>query len=188
VDRSYAVRQAVRRSIGTILWGTAGMLVAVGIGALLLWSWPDLGHPGWLRAGAILLLAAMALLVAALAYLVVTTAVDGFGPRLVFAVDDRGLTFGRQRLAGPQRFIPWSEVVRVRTYTLSRRPAGGAHGPPSHLSYLQVDLADGSSDRRSAPDSPFDWRPLADAVELVAPRVPQTHDGVLPEGEDPVRR
>jgi hypothetical protein len=180
---SYAVRQSLRGSLGAIILTLLGSVVAAAL-AYGLWSMraDPAQSPGirpLLTLGAPLLLAVCGVLLLTALYLIIR----GVRRTPVVTVDRRGITLGPATVGGRPRFYPWAHVARLRIYTLY---AGSATGemPPTHVTYLQVDAADGTSERRSTPEGRIDWDELPTAMREIAPQVPIQDEGILPRRLD----
>jgi uncharacterized membrane protein YeaQ/YmgE (transglycosylase-associated protein family) len=180
---SYAVRQSLRGSIGDIILTLLGSVVAGGL-AYGLWAMGE--DPAQspeiqplLPLGALLLLAVCGALLIAVLYLIIR----GVRRTPVVTVDRRGITLGPAKVGGRPRFYPWAHVVQLRIYTLY---AGSATDemPPTHVTYLQVDAADGTSERRDTPAGRIDWGDLPTAMREIAPQVPVQDEGILPRRLD----
>jgi hypothetical protein len=181
----YRIRESMPRSVGTALW----LLVTLAVPVVIIWAFTrtygDLRHSTPLRWWAIGMIVAMSLLAALLSYALVATVVRAVRRTVVVAVDGRGITLGREGLAGRAMFAAWPSVARVRTYTICWRGTTGEDPPLEYAHYLRVDLRDGTGQRRLAPVGRRDFGDLAGAVGRYAPRVPVLAEGLYPEGEDP---
>jgi hypothetical protein len=185
---AFEVRDSPQRAVGTAVALVSSAIVPSLI-AYLIWTARDdlsvvpLAGLGLGVTGVLMILVAGSLLLLGIGRLR-----GGLRRRLIAGVDRRGILLGREVLGGPERFIGWERVRGLSFYTLCDRSGVGEDPPVTYVSYLQVNLTDGTADRRSAPEGPDPWPNLANAVERVAPGTPVEFHGVLPEGKDPMAR
>ena len=186
---SFELREGLRTSVGTIL--TLAVFVPfIGGAAYLLGRFLASldGTPWYLSAVLTIVVVLFACLAVAGAAAAVTTVTRMLRRSLVVAVDRDGMTFGPDGLEGLGRTVPWSEVVRLRTYVRRRLRSTNSDGDPSYHEdlYVQAELRDGSRMRRLAPGNRRRGVDLlVEAVGRLAPGVRIVDDGDLPPDTDP---
>jgi hypothetical protein len=182
---SYVVRDSSRRAIGPAVASIASAIVPTLI-VVLIWSARH-GLSAVPLVFVLLSITALSMTVLAVGLVAfgVGRLVRGLRRPVIVAVDRDGILLGRAMLEGPRRFVPWHQVRALTFYTTCWRSGTSEDPPLIYAGWLQVDLTDGTADRRSEPDGRAPWGDLVTAVERVAPAMPVEFLGTLPEGTDP---
>lgn len=178
-ERREAVAAGLVGVVGAIVVGVGAFFLAgVGLAGSLLGADSLPAEAGVFRIVALVMLVFFLAFGCALATVVVSGLVRALRRSLIVRIDADGVILEPRRSWGAARFVPWSAVRGVSAYSTSQRDEDGT----STTHWFQVDLTDGTIERRRLDRHRYSWAALAEVVRAVAPRTSLTVEGELPPG------
>lgn len=181
----FEARHEPREAVALVVVGGIGVAV-VGTGVVLLAGLAPAGdlldggpfpaEPGAFRIVRLVMLVLFAAFGSVLAGAVVLGLARALRRALLLRIDADGVMLERRRWWRRERFVPWSAVRGLSLYSATRRDGDGT----STTHWFQVDLADGTIERRHLDRHRYSWAALAESVRAVAPQTALTVEGELP--------